>query len=327
MRFGIISTAAIGLDAVLPAVETSEHTVLGIASRDATTAERVAREHDVPRAYGSYEELLADDEIDAVYNPLPNSLHAEWSMRAADHGKHVLCEKPLTADAAEARALFDHCEDRGVTLMEAFMYRYHPRTVRAVEIVERELGTVRSVDAAFSILFEDTDDIRYDPDLAGGSLMDVGSYAVNATRLFLGGPEEVSAHTTDTQGCGVDTGVAATLAYDGATARIAAGFDRTESQYYRVETTDGWLHAEPAFGVDPDERVTLEWCVDGRTVVEAFEPVDQYRHQIDGFADAVATGREPRVTRAESVGNMRTIDAIAESAATGRAVEVAGGEG
>ena len=323
MRFGILSTADIGLNSVLPGIEKSDHTALAIASRDRNRAESVAREHDIPRAYGSYEALLADDEIDAVYNPLPNALHAEWSKRAADHGKHVLCEKPLAVDANEARAVFDHCEEQGVTLMEAFMYRFHPRTERAVEIVEHDLGRIQSVDAAFSFHLTDETDIRLDPDLAGGSLMDVGCYAVNAVGLFLGAADRVSAQTTDPAGTGVDTGMAAVLGYDNATARVASGFDRTQSQYYRVETDDGWLHADRAFGTEPDEAVTLRWHVDGRTVVEEFDAVDHYELEVEAFAAAAASGTEPRVTRAETLRTMRTIDAIYESAATGATVNVA----
>jgi predicted dehydrogenase len=322
MRFGILSTADIGLEYLLPAVQKSQHTALALASRDVSRAERVAREHDVPRAYGSYEELLADDEVDAVYNPLPNALHGEWTKRAANHGKHVLCEKPLTADTAEAEEVFDHVEERGVTLMEAFMYRFHPRTERAVDVVERELGTVRSVDAAFSFHLDDDEDIRLDPSLAGGSVMDVGCYAVNAARLFLGEPETVSARTADDRNAGVDTSMAAALGYDGATARVASGFDRAQSQYYRVETTDGWLQADPAFGADADEAVTLRWHTDGRTVVEEFEPADHYQLQVEAFAAAVDRGVEPRITREETLGNMRVVDAIYESAASGTVVDL-----
>ena len=323
MRFGILSTASIGLDSFVPAVERSDHSVVALASRDEARAAAAARAHDIPRAYGSYEELLGDSEVDAVYNPLPNGLHAEWSRRAAEHGKHVLCEKPLAADTDEARALFDDCEEQGVTLMEAFMYRYHPRTERAVEVVERELGTVRSVDAAFSFHLEADDDIRLDPGLAGGSVMDVGCYAVNAVNLFLGEPTRVSAQTTDPRGTGVDTGMAAVLGFDEATARVASGFDRARSQYYRVETTDGWLQADPAFGVEPDEAVTLRWHADGRTVVEEFDPVDQYEREVDGFAASVAAGTEPRISREETLRTMRTIDAIYESAETGTTVRLA----
>jgi predicted dehydrogenase len=322
MRFGILSTADIGLDSLVPGIRASEHSVVALASRDEGRAEAVARTHDIPRAYGSYEGLLEDQEVDAVYNPLPNGLHAEWSRRAADHGKHVLCEKPLAVDAEEARGLFDHCEERAVTLMEAFMYRFHPRTERAVEVVANELGAVQSVDAAFSFRLDDDEDIRLDPALAGGSVMDVGCYAVNAVGLFMGEPDRVSAQTTDPQGTGVDTGMAAVLGFGDATARVASGFDRAESQYYRVETTDGWLQADPAFGVEPDESVTLRWHVDGRTVVEEFDAVDHYRLEVEGFAAAAASGGTPRVTRAETMRAMQVIDAIYESAASAETVSV-----
>ena len=323
MRFGIISTAAIGLDSVVPAIAKSDHTVVALASRDEERAVEATAEHDIPRAYGSYEDLFADDNVDAVYNPLPNALHAPWSKKAMDAGKHVLCEKPLAVDAAEARELFDYAEERGVTLMEAFMYRFHPRTERAVDVVEENLGAVRSVDAAFSFHLDWEGDIRLNPDLGGGSVMDVGCYAVNAVRQFLGEPKRVSAQTTDPDGYGVDTAMVAALGYDGATARVASGFDRAQSQYYRVETTDGWLQADPAFGVEPDEEVTLEWHVDGRTVTESFDAVDQYRLQVEGFADAVKRGVEPRVGRTETVETMRIIDAIYESAASGATVTLA----
>ncbi|MFB6218568.1 MAG: Gfo/Idh/MocA family protein, partial [Halobacteriaceae archaeon] len=125
MRFGILSTAGIARSAVVPAIQQSDHEAVAVASRDGDAAAAFAAEFDVERAYGGYEALLEDDAVDAVYNPLPNALHAEWTRRAADHGKHVLCEKPLGVDAAEAREMGEHCEDAGVTLMEAFMYRYH----------------------------------------------------------------------------------------------------------------------------------------------------------------------------------------------------------
>ncbi|MEA5388292.1 Gfo/Idh/MocA family oxidoreductase [Haloarculaceae archaeon H-GB11] len=297
MDFGVLSTAHIGTDSVIPAIQASEHDVLAIASRDGERAASVADDLGIPRAYRSYADLLADDGLDAVYNPLPNGLHAEWTKRAADAGLDVLCEKPLASDAAEAGSVFDHCEERGVTVMEAFMYRFHPRTERALELVESELGDVRSVDAHFSFLLDDTADIRMDPDLAGGSVMDVGCYAISAARQFLGEPNRVYATTTDTRDSGVDTAMAGVLEYDsGATVRISSGFDTPVEQYYRVRTTDGWLRVEPAFDVGPDAETTIEYRVDGRTVTETFDPVDQYRLQAEGFADAAAAGRTPAST-------------------------------
>lgn len=248
MKFGILGTAGIGVKSVIPAVQASEHEAAAIASRDEARASAVADELGIPTAYGSYEALLADDSLDAVYIPLPNGLHADWVRAAADRGLHVLCEKPLTASADETAAVFDYCEDAGVTLMEAFMYRFHPLTERAAELVASELGAVVSVTSNFSFRLPDrADDIRIDPDLAGGSVMDVGCYAVSAARLFLGTPDRVYATTTDTRDCGVDTRMSGVLEYDsGATARVESSFDTPETQYYRVKTTDGWLEANPA---------------------------------------------------------------------------------
>ncbi|MFB6297709.1 MAG: Gfo/Idh/MocA family protein [Salinirussus sp.] len=315
MRFGIISTADIGVNAVIPAIRDSDHEAAAIGSRSGERARQVADQFGIPRAYGDYESLLDDDGIDAVYNPLPNALHAEWTRAAADRGLDVLCEKPLTPDAAGARDLFDYCENRDVTLMEAFMYRFHPRTERAATIVGNQLGDVRSVSATFKFPLEDPADVRLDPDLAGGSLLDVGCYAVSAARLFLGEPVRVRGSTTDTRDSGVDTEMAAILEYDdGAIARVASGFDTRPVERYRVDATDGWLTAERAFAPEADEGVSLRYAVDDRRVTETFDPVDHYRLEVERFADSAAAGSTPRIDRAETVANTRVLDAIALSA-------------
>jgi predicted dehydrogenase len=324
MRLGVLSTATIARVALLPAAADADHEVLAVASRDADRAASVAAEFDVPRSYGSYAELLDDDDLDAVYVPLPNSLHAEWTRRAADAGLDVLCEKPLGVDAAEAREMAEHCESAGVTLMEAFMYRYHPRTERAVEIVREELGEVRSVSATFQFpLRGRPEDIRLSPDLAGGSLMDVGCYAVSAARLFCGEPVAALASTTDSRETGVDTAVSGLLEFGtGATARVAGGFDTEDVQHYRVETTDGVLEADEAFVPRGDDGVELTYTVDGRTVTEWFDPIDQYRLELEAFADAAADGATPRTDGAEAVRNMAAVDALYESAERERRVVV-----
>jgi predicted dehydrogenase len=324
MRFGVLSTADIGVDSVIPAIQASDHEVTAIASRDASRAEATAGELGIPRSYGSYEALLADDDLEAVYVPLPNGLHAGWIRRAADAGLDMLCEKPVAGDAGEAEAVFDYCEECDVTLMEAFMYRFHPRTERARDVVAEELGEVTSVASTFTFRMPDgVSDIRLDPALDGGSVMDVGCYATSAARLFLGEPDRVRATTADTRSSGVDTRMAGVLEYDsGAHATVISGFDAPETQYYRVQTTDGWLHAEPAFNVAPTARVELTYAVDGREVTETFDPVDDYRREVEHFAACVEAGTTPRVDREESVGNMRTIDAIYRSAGEGAPVEL-----
>lgn len=323
MNFGIISTANIGRVAVVPAIVDSDHEVTAVASRDRAKADEFAEEFGIPTVYGSYEALLEDDELDAVYNPLPNALHAEWTKRAADAGLHVLCEKPLATDATQAREMRDYCSEQGVTLMEAFMYRYHPRTERAVEVVREELGDVRSMKSSFQFPLDDPEDVRLDADLAGGSLMDVGCYAVSAARLFLGEPRQCYATTHDAGDYGVDTKLAGVLEYeDGRTAEVSCGFETSDTQFYRVEAEDGWLEAPEAFAPRGDGGATLEYEVDGRHVVEEFEPIDQYRLEVEQFAECVESGTSPRIDGDEAVRNMVVIDALRESAERGEPVSV-----
>ncbi|WP_137286689.1 Gfo/Idh/MocA family protein [Halorussus salinisoli] len=333
MNFGIISTANIGRVAVVPAIRDTDHEVLAVASRDGDSAEAFAEQFDIPRAYGSYDELLTDGDLDAVYNPLPNALHAEWTKKAADAGLHVLCEKPLAVDAEQARGVGDHCDEQGVTLMEAFMYRYHPRTERAAEIAREQLGEIRSVKASFQFPMDDPGNVRLSPNLAGGSLMDVGCYAVNAARLFLGEPDRAYATTHDAGDYGVDTKLAGVLEYDGgddgaaaagATAEVSCGFETADSQWYRVEAEDGWLEAREAFAPRGEGGVELAYEVDGRHVVESFDPTDQYRLEVEHLAECVEAGNSPRTDADEAVRNMATIDALYESAEKGEAVAVEG---
>jgi xylose dehydrogenase (NAD/NADP) len=324
MNFGVISTANIGRKRVIPAIQKTDAMVQAIASRDHTRAEEVAADLDIPRAYGSYEELLEDDDLDAVYNPLPNSLHAEWTKRAADAGLDVLCEKPLGVDADEAQEMTDYCVDRDVTLMEAFMYRYHPRTERAVEIAADHLGEIRRVDAQFHFALPDGYNVRLDPDLAGGSLMDVGCYAVTAARLFLGEPESVFATAVDRRDCGVETSLTGLLQFQGdRTATISSGFDESVHRY-TVLGTEGRLEVDHAFV--PDGETTLRYTVDGRSVEETFDPVDQYKLEVEAFLDAVESGELPRTDGEEAVRTMRVVDAVYESVDCGKPVAVGTGE-
>jgi len=321
MNFGVIGTANIARAAVAPAVRASDHDLLAVASRDEARAASFADEFDVPRAYPSYEDLLADDDLDAVYNPLPNSLHARWTKRAADAGLHVLCEKPLAVDANEAIELARYCRDRDVTLMEAFMYRYHPRTARAAELAA-ELGPIRHVTATFTFPLSGSEDVRLQSDLAGGSLMDVGCYAVSAARLFLGEPDRAYAHALDTRDAGVDTTLAGVLEYPDAVARVAAGFDNGREERVRVSAEDGWFELSPAFLPSADERATLEYELDGRRGTETFDPVDQYRREVEAFVEAVETETAPLTDGLEAARTLAVVDALAESANADAAVSV-----
>lgn len=325
MEFGLLGTAEIATRAFVPAISRTNHDLLAVASRDGDRARAFASEHGVDRAYGSYEELLADEDLDAVYVPLPNTLHAEWTRRAADRGLDILCEKPLGVDVEEVRETGEYCDERGVTLMEAFMYRYHPRTERAVEIVE-SLGEIRSATATFHWPLSDPEDIRFAADLGGGSLLDVGSYAVTAVRGFLGVPERVHGVTSDTLDSGVDTAVTGLLEYpDGVTGRIAAGYDTPRHERYRVEATDGWL----AVGTDESHaflpgrtETSLTYARKDETGEETFASVDQYALEIEHFVECVRQGRTPRTDAAYAETTMRILDALAESDRRGEPVSL-----
>lgn len=244
-------------------------------------------------------------------------------MRAADNGLHVLCEKPLASDAPEALRVAEHCEEAGVALMEAFMWRYHPRTERAVEIVAEEFDDVREIEARFAFPLRDRpDDVRLDPSIAGGSLMDVGCYAVNTARAFLGEPQRALAMASDTRNAGVDTALSGLLAFDDERmARVSCSFDTQACQRYRVDATSGWLECESAYNPGT-VKTSLRYHIDGETLEETFDPVNQFQLEIEHFADCVENGATPRTDGREAVRNMRAIDALAESSTRGTPIEI-----
>ncbi|WP_266077674.1 Gfo/Idh/MocA family protein [Haladaptatus caseinilyticus] len=323
MNLGVLGTARIAHHSFVPAVESTDHEVTAIASRSERLAKEFAETHGISRSFGSYEELLESD-VDAVYIPLPNSLHAEWTKRAADHDLHVLCEKPLAVNAEEAREMGDYCDDRDVTLMEAMMFRYYPRTERMAEVAD-ELGDVRSVDAGFhSSLRRWPAGTRYDPDLGGGCLLDVGVYAIEVARLFFGEPERVVAQVGDPDGMGVETQASGILAYSGGrTAQIGCSFRLQDAQYCRVEGTEGLLHADRAFSVgrDPSE---FELQFPGRHVTESFASADPYALELERFAEYVEDGERPRTDAREAERTLAVVDALRESDETGGWVAVSG---
>ena len=326
MRFGILGTANIALHATIPAIAASDHEVTAIASRDVERARTAADDHGIAHSYGDYGALLDEAPVDAVYVPLPNAHHAEWTLRALNAGHHVLCEKPLATDADEAAALFDHAADADRTLMEAVMYRFHPRTRRLREVVETELGEIRSAEATFTFaLRDDPENVRLSAELAGGSRMDVGTYVVTAIRGVLGQPDRVHAHALDSRDCGVDTDLRATLMYDDRDTHgtVRTSLDTPRHERLRVDAVDGWLEAPDCFYTGRDGETEIRYAVDDREVTETFPPTNHYAEMVDAFAAAAESGSEPPVTRQDSVDTARVLDALAESAATGESVEVA----
>ena len=329
MRFGIISTSNFAQAALIPAIRKAGHEVTAIGSRDRSRAAAVADRFEIDRAHGSYEALFEDEAIDAVYNPTPHSEHAKWSMRAADHGLHVLCEKPMAVSADEGREMAEHCEEAGVILMEALMYRYHPRTRRAVDLVETEFDHVQSVTGSFHGYR--SRDAELDPELKRGSLLEIGVYPVTAAKGFLGVPERVYARVQDSFGSGLDTDTRATLEYaSGATAQVSSSFDSVHREHYRVDATNGWLVVRDAYapsprssptGVDPVET-ELCYSVDGREGVETFDAVDQFALEVEHFVECIENDRTPRTDARSAVDTLRICDAILESGERGEPVSL-----
>ncbi|SDN11277.1 Predicted dehydrogenase [Halogranum gelatinilyticum] len=314
MKFGILSTANIGVKHVIPAIKRTNHEVTAISSRNFSRARQVADKYDIEEVYESYDSLLADSDIDAVYNPLPNGLHAEWTKRAVDNGRHVLCEKPLTADADEAHDLRSYVGNTDSLVMEGLMYAYHPRTERALELVNEDLSGVSSVTARFSFHLDRTDDIRLDGDLAGGSLMDIGYYPVDLVRSMLGTPQSIYGTLVDARDCGTDTNMKAIFEYDsGATAQLSSSFESPLTQFYRVEAENGWFEVKDAFDTPEDVGATIRGEIDGESLAETFDPVGQYEKEVLHFARCLDEDTTPRTDMTRATRNMELVDAIRRS--------------
>lgn len=323
IRWGVLSTANIGRAAVNPAIGASSNgTLAAVASREAERAQAFAAKHSIPVAYGSYDALLDDPDVDAVYLPLPNSLHRTWVLRAVAAGKHVLCEKPLALNAAEAEEMAAAAREHGVKLMEAFMYRFHPRTERIIEMVRGgRVGTVGAVRSAFTFRLTRPDDIRLDADLGGGSLMDVGCYCVNVSRTMIGEePEEVQATASWTDS-GVDDRLAGLMRFPGgAVAHFDCALTLERCEYYEVGGTDGVLRASKAFLPGTSEVCIEEARGRAGTTVHPVDGVDEYRLMVEHFADCVLHDRSPRWPVEEAAANLRAISALYRSARAGGAV-------
>jgi predicted dehydrogenase len=320
VRWGVLSTANIGRAAVVPAVEASANgELVAIASRDEDRARAFAKEHSMATAYGSYEALLEDDRVDAVYIPLPNSMHRDWVIRAAAAGKHVLCEKPLGLDEAECLEMDAAARESSVKLMEAFMYRFHPRTERVVEMVrEGRVGSVGAVRSAFTFRLTRPDNIRLDPELGGGALMDVGCYCVNVSRTVIGEePEEVQA-TASWTGRGVDDRLTGVLRFPGgAVAHFDCALTMERCEYFEVAGTEGLLRVPSAFLPGIDDVVITEERGRAASTSHALTGVDEYRLMVEHFAECVLRDRSPRYSAGEAAANMRAIGALYRSARSG----------
>jgi predicted dehydrogenase len=320
LRWGVLSTANIGRVAVNPAIRISSNGVLrAVASRDEDRAREFARQHEIPVWHGSYDAMLDDDTIDAIYVPLPNSMHREWCIRAAEHGKHVLCEKPLALTAEECHEMDSAARTNRTTLMEAFMYRFHPRTRKVVELINAGvIGELRFIRSAFTFRLTRLNNIRLLPDLGGGALMDVGCYCVNISRTVTDAePVEVQAFARWHEG-GVDDTLAATMRFaDGVIAQFdcSLGMERRES--YEVAGTDGSLDVPGAFLPGAGDVVIHERHGRGEQRDHVVPGDNEYRLMVEHFADCALHGRSLRYSVADAAGNMAVIEALYRSAREG----------
>jgi D-xylose 1-dehydrogenase (NADP+, D-xylono-1,5-lactone-forming) len=318
VRWGFLSTANINDKLLAGAAESDRVDVIAVASRGAARANAYARERGIERAYGSYEELLADPDVEAVYISLPNSLHVEWSIRALEAGKHVLCEKPLSRRAEDVERVFDVAEQSGRLLMEAFMFRHNPQTAKLEELVgDGAIGRLRLVRAVFSFPLTDSPDVRLDPALDGGGLMDVGCYCVSGARLLAGEPtqvygEQVAAST------GVDELFTGTMRFPGdVLAEIDCGLVLPMRDELEAIGEEGSLFLDDPWHC---KRPVIELKTAGGVEEIAVEPADSYRLELENLSDAIRGEAEPLLSREDAVGQARTIEALYRSAAKGSPV-------
>jgi xylose dehydrogenase (NAD/NADP) len=312
VAWGILSTARINRLVLDGARKSDRVDVAAVASRDAERADAYARENGIERSYGSYEALLADDGVEAVYISLPNSMHVEWSIRALEAGKHVLCEKPLTRQASEAERAFDAAESAGRVLMEAFMYRHNPQTHRLTALVaEGAIGELRLVRAAFSFTARPASNIRLLAELDGGALMDVGCYCVNSLRLLAGEPSDV--HGEQVLGAGgVDVRFTATMRFaNDVLGHFDCGLDMASRHELEAVGSEGSLFlGDPTHARAP----VIEHRMNGKTERIELEVADSYQLQLENISDAIRGRAEPLLGRDDAVGQARAIESLYRSA-------------
>ncbi|CAG7645301.1 dTDP-3,4-didehydro-2,6-dideoxy-alpha-D-glucose 3-reductase [Paenibacillus solanacearum] len=328
LRWGVLGCAGIAIRAVIPGTKLSETgEVAAIASRGIEKAQETAAKLDIPKAYGSYEELLADGEIDAVYIPLPNHLHKEWTIRAAEAGKHVLCEKPAALTAAEMEEMAAACERAGVTFAEAFMYRYHPRYAMIKEIIASgEIGELRGFHGTFTFNSAgNSNNVRFKQSMGGGSLYDVGVYPLTAARMILDcEPEAATMHALfSPQHDNVDMMASGLVEFSGG---VALTFDCGMWAFGRnnleILGTDGRIELPRAYtaGQDAGDNFFVT-TKSGRREVEV-PRVNQYALQADAFARCVLNGEPLPYSPADAIAGMRVVDACLTSARERRRVEL-----
>lgn len=327
IKWGVLGCAGIAAKAVIPAIQSSRlGRVAAIASRDAEKASAMATRFGIGKSYGSYEDLLSDPDIDAIYNPLPNHLHVPMTIKALEHGKPVLCEKPIALDAAQASELAEAQKAANLPVAEAFMVRHHPQWKKARAMVaEGRLGDVRAIQTIFAYYLDDPKNVRNQADIGGGGLFDVGCYAINTARfLFDAEPLRAVALMENDPVFGTDRLTSGLLAFpEGRQLAFTCSTQLSLTQKVTVLGTRGRLEIPIPFNAPADQQTVLIFD-DGRDLAGGgrqeivIEPVDQYREQVDAFAEAVLSGTPLETGLDDAIANMKAIDALFRSATSGR---------
>ncbi len=322
IRWGVLSTAKIGREKVIPATQSSATSVVtAIASRQLSTAQAASKQLGIEKAYGSYDELLADPDVEAVYIPLPNHLHVSWSMQAIAAGKHVLCEKPIGLSVAEAEQLAEFsAAHSGVKVMEAFMYRFHPQWIKAREIVrEGRIGELKTIQTGFSYFNNDVQNIRNQLEIGGGALMDIGCYPISLSRFIFGDePTRVLGQIDRDPQTKVDRLTSAVMEFDAGTSTFTCSTQMASYQRVNIFGTEGCIEIEIPFNAPPDRPCRMWLQAKGKNGEQTEEinlPVcNQYTLQADAFGRAILDNAPVPTPLADAVANMRVIERVFASA-------------
>jgi D-xylose 1-dehydrogenase (NADP+, D-xylono-1,5-lactone-forming) len=311
IRLGLLTTANINRHVLATRSDDAPYRFVAVGSRDQARADAYAREWGIEQGHGSYEDLLRDDGVDAVYIALPNKLHHEWTMRALGAGKHVLCEKPYTRNPPDVEEAWSEAERRGLVVMEAFMWRHNPQTTKLLELLPR-IGELQEIHATFSFRLTEDVNVRLLGDLGGGSLLDVGCYCVSGARLLAGRePDRVYAEAVYGRG-GVDENFAAVLRFGDVLATIHSGFRSVSHSLLalgsdgKLSTFDPWVSTDPVVRLNDEEHVV--------------ERISSYRLELENFVAAIRGEAQPLLGKEESLGQARTLDALLRSAETNEPV-------
>ena len=322
LNWGLLSTARINNALIPPLRASKRNKLLAVASRSQENADAYAKEKKIGRAHGSYEALLADPEIDVIYNPLPNHLHAEWTIKAVEAGKHVLCEKPLALSVDEVDAIQAAALKHGRIVAEAFMYRHHPQTLKVQELVQGgALGVIRLVKGSFSFMLNREGDVRLNPEWGGGSIWDVGCYPISYTRSALGAePLEVFGQQV-TGPTGIDSTFVGQMRFpNDVYAQFDSSFVIPFHAFVEIVGSEATLSVPNPFKPNENEKIYL--TRDGKTETIKIKGQELYIGEVEDMADAILLGKEPRVRLDDSRANVQTIRCLLESAQTGKSVKI-----